>query len=137
MSLLLDALKKAGQGPHQETGEQGMPRTADELTLEEHPDTEPAGTAPAQPQIQAQAKPRPDAARQAGKKMFAAKKLPIRGRVQMGIVPMALIGGAVFAAGYGTYLWYELTPHQQAVLPHPVVPVHQAPPPPSQPAPGR
>jgi Tfp pilus assembly protein PilF len=127
MSLLLDALKKAGQnGPQQEGGKQETSRTMPELTLEEHPG---GGKAHA-----TQTEPRPDAARLAGKKMFTAKTAPIRGRIQLGIVPITLIGGAVFAAAYGSYLWYQITPHRPAVRPHPV-PVHQPAPPPSPPAP--
>ena len=116
MSLLLDALKKAGQGPQQNAGEQETPRTASELTLEEHPGTRQPKTT--------QANPRPDAARLAGKKMFTAKTASIRGKIQLGIIPTALIGGTIFAAAYGGYLWYQLRPHHQAVRSHPA-PVHQ------------
>jgi len=116
MSLLLDALKKAGQGPQHEAGEQETLPAAAGLTLEEHSGTKPSHAAHAQP--------RPDAARKAGEKMFTAKTAPFRGRIQLGIIPTALIGGAIFAAAYGGYLWYQIRPHHPAVRPQPA-PVRQ------------
>lgn len=115
MSLLLDALKK-----QRDTAEQ--PGTA-------------AGLTPEDPsKAKSSARPRTEAARNAGKNLFAAKTTPVRGRIQLGIIPIALIGGTVFASAYGVYLWYELTPHHSAAV-RPAPPPHQAAPAPSHPAP--
>jgi len=111
MSLLLDALKKAGQDRQHNAAGQQAPRTA-----------------------AAHARPKAEAARDVGRKLFAAKKIaPVLGRIQLGIIPIALIGGTVLATAYGAYLWYELTPHRPAT--RPVPPPHQTAPPPSPPAP--
>jgi Tfp pilus assembly protein PilF len=103
MSLLLDALKKAGQGRQNDAAGQ-------------HPPTDGTSAQPAAATASSRA---------AGKKLFSAKLPPVRGRIQLGIVPMALIGGSIFAAIYGTYLWYELRPVPAAVRPA----VHRPPPP--------
>jgi Tfp pilus assembly protein PilF len=121
MSLLLDALKKAGQDRQNEAVEQKTPRTADELALEELPEEQQRKAVHA----------RPEPARDAGKKLFAAKTALVRGRIQLGIIPIALISGAVIAAAGGIYVWYEMTPHRPAVraLPPPYQPSLPASPP--------
>ncbi|MBI1174931.1 MAG: tetratricopeptide repeat protein [Sideroxydans sp.] len=118
MSLLLDALKKAGQNRQDDaTGEQtDMPQRTAELTLEEHP-----GTSRGQ-----SAQPIPETARNAGKNLFAAKAAPVRARrLRLGIIPIALISGAVLATAGGIYVWYEITPHPVArrVTPPPPPPL--------------
>ncbi len=105
MSLLLDAMKKSGQGA-QSTG----------LTLEEAPAAARASAPP------------DETARAAGQNLFAAKKkAPPRRRWKLGLVPTTLLICGTIGAGYGYYVWRELNPPVQRVA------VRNPPPPPSQP----
>ncbi|HMC12726.1 MAG TPA: hypothetical protein VKG67_00085, partial [Gallionellaceae bacterium] len=90
MSLLLDALKKSGQKQNATANGSGAPPDATPgLTLEELHTQQPQ---PAQP-----AHSRSEPARDAGKNLFAAKKAaPAKGKIKLGIVPIALIGGVLF-----------------------------------------
>lgn len=102
MSLLLDAMKKSGQGA-QSTG----------LTLEEAPAAARASAPP------------DETARAAGQNLFAAKKkAPARRRWKLGLVPTTLLICGTIGAGYGYYVWRELNPPVQRVA------VRNPPPPP-------
>lgn len=113
MSLLLDALKKSGQG--QNAPDDAAPG----LSLEELPTQQP------QPALQAQSAPsRSEPARDAGKNLFAAKKTsPAKGKIKLGIVPIALIAGTVIGSAYGYYVWREISGPPVAVRPAPPRPI--------------
>lgn len=114
MSLLLDAMKKSGQGTHG-TG----------LSLEEHPNQATAQAAAASSTA--------DASRAAGQNLFAAKKkISPRRRWNLGLVPTTLLICGTLGAGYGYYLWTELNPPVQrvAVRPPPPPPIQVITPPP-------
>lgn len=95
MSLLLDALKKAGQERAASTAE-GLPGSA---------------ASPNDPTNY-------DPARAAVKKLFSAKAAPAHGRLQIGIIPMALAGGIVLASVGGLYVWYQMSAYTPKVAPH-------------------
>lgn len=102
MSLLLDAMKKSGQGA-QSTG----------LTLEDAPAASRASAPP------------DETARAAGQNLFSAKKkAPPRRRWKLGLVPTTLLICGTIGAGYGYYVWRELNPPVQRVA------VRNPPPPP-------
>jgi tetratricopeptide (TPR) repeat protein len=104
MSLLLDALKKAGD---KQNG------TASGLTLEAAPPSRAASIDPAA------------SSRAAGESLFAAKKKrPAAGRWNLGLIPTTFLICSVLGAGYGYYVWLELQPRQPVVL-------RTAPPPPA------
>jgi Flp pilus assembly protein TadD len=116
MSLLLDALKKSGDSK--------TPSAAD-LELEEIQPTplRKSGTQ-AEPTISAQTGPinsalpptspaKTSTGRAAGENLFAAKKAPPRRRINLGIVPIALIAGGLFGTCYGFYVYLEITPANQ------------------------
>lgn len=129
MSLLLDALKKSGQGQNAASeGSGGMPPNSPPgLSLEELPAQQPSRPAQQTRAVPARSEP----ARDAGKNLFASKKAaPAKGKMKLGIVPIALIAGSVFAAGYGYYVWREISGPPVAVRPVPPRPVEQV-----QPAP--
>ena len=88
MSLLLDALKKSGAAESKTNDRPNQP-----LDAAHPPATEPS--------------------RVAGENLFAAKKAPAKKHWRPGIVPVALIAGAIFAAGGGFYVYLEITPHNQ------------------------
>lgn len=102
MSLLLDALKKSGDGSHKSDGMSG-------LSLE---DASPARTS--QPAAQpASASP----SRTAGETLFAAKKKKPASagfRWTLGLVPTTLLICSIIGAGYGYYVWLEIQPPKQA-----------------------
>lgn len=114
MSLLLDALKKAGQD-RQDGKAEGQP--GDPLDALHQ-------TSPAGPQVD------DGTARDAVKNLFSAK-LPTEGRLRLGILPIALGGGLILAAAGGGYVWYEIS----ANTPVAVAPIHASPPPAARPAP--
>ncbi len=80
MSLLLDALKKTGQARQYGTSDDASHLVA------------------------------PDVARSAGHNLFAAKSAPAHYRARIGIIPLALMGGALLAALGGYYVWRETSP---------------------------
>lgn len=119
MSLLLDALKKAGEA---------KPHSLNALELEE------IQPAPRKPIVQAKAEPtlspgsdqnippssgsaptanKTSSSRAAGENLFSAKKVPAKKRIQLGIVPIALITGGILGSGYGFYVYVEITPPNQ------------------------
>ena len=99
MSLLLDALKKTGQAqPDVMQGTPSSPRTPS-LTLETLPET---------PKKKTAREAENDLARMSAHNLFAAK--PVRTGTRLGIVPLALIAGLLFAAGGSYYVWREISP---------------------------
>lgn len=107
MSLLLDALKKAGDNQQQST----------RLTLEEAPSSR---TASASSSANA-------SSRAAGETLFAAKKKkPAGGSWKLGLVPTTLLIALVLGSAYGYYVWLQISPPSQ-----PRVAQRTAPPPPS------
>ena len=50
------------------------------------------------------------AARAAGNNLFSAKRVISQKRFQLGIVPIAFIGGSLFAVAGSIYLYYQITP---------------------------
>jgi len=124
MSLLLDALKRSGQKQNATANGSGAPPDATPgLTLEELHTQQPQ---PAQP-----AHSRSEPARDAGKNLFAAKKAaPAKGKIKLGIVPIALIGGVLFGSAYGYYVWRQISGPPVAARPapsHPVQPIQPSP----------
>lgn len=61
-----------------------------------------------------------EAARDAGRKLFAAKLLQVSGKMQLGIIPVALASGALLAAAGGLYVWYQTRPQPPVAYPPPV-----------------
>lgn len=106
MSLLLDALKKAGSTtpPGDKTGKFQAPGLS-EMTLEELPGS--AAVPPAAPGNIPNSTPR-----SSGENLFAAKKAPVQKRFQynLGIVPTAIIIGLVLGTAGGIYVWIEIQP---------------------------
>lgn len=99
MSLLLDALKKTGQAQSdviQETP--SSPRTP-KLTLE---------TLPEIPKEKTARETEDDPARMSAHNLFAAK--PVRTGTRLGIIPLALLAGLLFAAAGSYYVWREISP---------------------------
>lgn len=142
MSLLLDALKKSGDADSNATGLSGIqledihpsPTRAHRVEPEDMA-ARPAPRAPldATPPI-ASATPQKATAssRAAGENLFAAKKAtPAKKRKRLGIVPMAMIGGGIFAVIGGLYVYNEITPPQQRFYHFASTPSPSAPPPPS------
>lgn len=152
MNLLLDARKKIELALDQTGVHKAVePQLTETLRLEEHPAPAPSqeGVPPPAPKPPegrvpggATARVRGDVrddARTAGKNLFAAKSAPARTGRRLGIIPIALIGGALLAAGGGYYVWREITPPAQAQRaipkPPPAPIVNAAPPPAPAPAP--
>jgi tetratricopeptide (TPR) repeat protein len=118
MSLLLDALKKSD-------GNKDKHVSIDDLKLEE------IQPAPARPLVSAQSETqsasgtgqssaisatspsKTNSSRAAGENLFAAKKTPPKKRRRLGAVPIALIGGGIFAVVYGSYVYIQITPPNQ------------------------
>lgn len=88
MSLLLDALKKTGAAESKANDRLVMPLDGAHQEL--------SGTA-----------------RAAGENLFSAKKAPVKKHLRLGIVPMALIAGGLFAIAGGWYVYLEITPPNQ------------------------
>jgi Flp pilus assembly protein TadD len=148
MNLLLDARKKIELALDQTGVHKAVePQLTEALRLEElsvpassregippsapkSPEGRASGSAPAVAH---------DDPRAAGKNLFAAKFAPTREGRRLGIIPIALISGALLAAGGGYYVWREITPPAQAQRPPPNPPpapiVNAAPPPTPAPAP--
>ncbi len=115
MSLLLDALKKSDESKDKHV-------SIDELKLEE---IQPAPARTVQPaqssaaenyQANTTSSPTPgktSTSRAAGENLFAAKKTPPKKRRKLGAVPIALIGGGIFAVVYGSYVYIQITPPNQ------------------------
>ncbi|MDO8412340.1 MAG: hypothetical protein Q7S51_00975 [Gallionellaceae bacterium] len=99
MSLLLDALKKTGAAQH--SAAQGNTSNG-------------GNTAPAVA-----------SARAAGQNLFAAKTLPTHIKGRLGIIPLALIGGLLLAAGGGYYLWRAISPVPALSRPSAAAPLMQ------------
>jgi tetratricopeptide (TPR) repeat protein len=115
MSLLLDALKKSD-------GSKDKHVSIDELKLEEiqPAPARPASTQAAQPPVagtiqtnSTSSLSKASASRAAGDNLFAAKKAPPKKRIRLGTVPIALIGGGIFAVVYGSYVYVQVTPPNQ------------------------
>ncbi len=113
MSLLLDAMKKSGDGQQQSTGLSG-------LTLEEHTPSRSSASSAA---------PTSAPSRAAGETLFSAKqKKSASFKWKLGLVPTTLLLALVFGSGYGYYVWLQLQPPSQphmaqqrpVVLPPPV-----------------
>jgi len=115
MSLLLDALKKSGDAKTPSPAELELediqpaplrkPSTQTDSVL--HADT--SKTASPVPPVISNA----GSGRAAGENLFAAKKTPPKKRIKLGIVPIAIIVGALFGSGYGFYVYLEITPPNQ------------------------
>lgn len=133
MSLLLDALKKSGEAAEKSTGLADIqledahvsPARQDRAQTETPHSTHTQTHSPA-PQPSGAGKA--SATRAAGENLFAAKKAPVKKRQRLGIVPIALIAGGLFAAGGSIYVYLEITPPNQR-------PFYHAPTPPAPPAP--
>lgn len=111
MSLLLDALKKTGSSDtHARATNTGL----SEMSLEELPGKPAYAATPQAAAISpAPSTNPPPSPRSAGENLFAAKKAPAMSKkfqYNLGIVPTALIVGAILGTGYGSYVWYELQP---------------------------
>ncbi len=127
MSLLLDARKKAELALQQEGGRN---RASDlELSLEDvaprSPATSPESTIQSTaipPDISAGSTPAVHTASQraTGQNLFKAKAMPARARMRLGIVPIALISGALLVIAGGIYVWREISPPSPIPPPHPV-----------------
>ena len=98
MSLLLDALKKAGRNGQDAAHDGASPAHTTELTLE---------SPSALPRQKAAQQIEDNLARITGQNLFAAKSSPAHSRPKLGIVPIALISGLLFAAGGAYYIWHE------------------------------
>ena len=134
MSLLLDARKKIELAMEQTGVHKAVePQLSETLRLEDTPDAAqraaPVRDAPdGVPFTAARGDPRA-----AGQNLFAAKAAPSRAGGRLGIIPIALISGAVIAAGGGYYVWREISPapvmQRQAPMPPPAQPIANAAPP--------
>lgn len=122
MSLLLDALKKSGKNQNATANGSGAtPAAPPGLTLEELPRQQPQSAQPAPT--------RSEPARDAGKNLFTAKKAaPAKGKIKLGIVPIALIAGTLIGSGYGYYVWRQISGPSTALRPAPPRPVQPVPP---------
>ncbi len=118
MSLLLDALKKSD-------GNKDKHVSIDDLKLEE---IQPSPVRPVtgaqsealptsgnnQTNVSSPASPsKTSSSRAAGENLFAAKKTPQKKRRRLGPVPIAAIGGGIFAVVYGSYVYIQITPPNQ------------------------
>jgi tetratricopeptide (TPR) repeat protein len=118
MSLLLDAMKKSD-------GTKDKLVSIDDLQLEEIQPSparpvvgaqaeSPTASVVTQTSVNAPASPsKTTSSRAAGENLFAAKKTPPKKRRRLGIVPIALIGGGLFAVTYGSYVYIQITPPNQ------------------------
>ncbi len=110
MSLLLDALKKTGQGA---TGLSASDKLS-EMTLEDFP------SKPTSPQSSTTNKSSATTSnatpRSTGENLFAAKKAPVSKKFQykLGLVPTASIIGLVLGTAGGIYVWMEIQPPKAA-----------------------
>lgn len=114
MSLLLDALKKSGQAaaanaPASQDNSAHTPEPTPSLTLENLP--------PEPPRQKTARAVEDDLARLSGHKLFTVKAAPARPR--LGIIPIALIAGSLFAAGGGYHVWREISPAPSKPPPNP------------------
>jgi Tfp pilus assembly protein PilF len=103
MSLLLDALKKTGAA---QAGLDAKSAPMPELTLTELDlEAKPHQSAPL-------AAPTPTTPRSTGENLFSAKKAPARRRFKynLGLIPTALIIGAVLGIAGSVYVWIEIQP---------------------------
>ena len=120
MSLLLDARKKVELSLQPSDAHAGA-GTQDRLSLEALPASTP--------------KKKPDESHhtpQRAANLFAAKAAPARTKGRLGIIPIAIIGGLVLAAGGGYYVWREMSPlpmQQRSPAPPPAMPIAKAVPP--------
>ncbi|MBI4938868.1 MAG: tetratricopeptide repeat protein [Nitrosomonadales bacterium] len=133
MNLLLDARKKIELALEQTGVHKPVePQLSNALQLENPPaSTAPGGTRPIGGPGAAPARSTPPDTRPAGgpgaasdavaagKNLFAAKSAPARTGRRLGIIPTALLSGAVIAAAGGYYVWREITPPAQALRPLP------------------
>ncbi len=109
MSLLLDALKKTGQGENSQRASGPSPsNNLFEMTLEDSPSKPTSTPAPA---TSSNASPR-----STGENLFAAKKAPVSKKFQykLGIVPSTIIFGLVLGTAGGIYVWMEIQPPKAA-----------------------
>jgi tetratricopeptide (TPR) repeat protein len=133
MSLLLDALKKSGEYESKASGLADMqledahvsPKRvavaqADALHSEEsHPQSAPP-IMPSPSKI--------TQTRAASENLFAAKKMPVKKRRRLGIVPIAIIAGGLLAVAGGIYVYLEITPpNQRPFYSPPAAPVAKPP----------
>lgn len=117
MSLLLDALKKSGQArpeaaadaPASRDSSAHTPEPAPSLTLENLP--------PEPPRQKTARAVEDDLARLSGHNLLTVKAAPARPR--LGIIPIALIAGSLFAAGGGYHVWREISPAPSKPPPNP------------------
>ena len=104
MSLLLDALKKTGQGATRLSASDKL----SEMTLEDLPAKSSS--------LQSSATTSNATPRSTGENLFAAKKAPVSKKFQykLGIVPTASIIGLVLGTAGGIYVWMEIQPPKAA-----------------------
>lgn len=122
MSLLLDALKKSGHGQNATANESSAPPdissglTLEDLPAQSSPSSLPQQSPQTQPTPTALPASRSEPTRDAGKNLFAAKKkaAPVKRKIQLGIVPIALICGTLFGSGYGYYVYLQIQPRPVA-----------------------
>jgi len=109
MSLLLDAMKKSGEGTKSTGLSLEDPTPSSRNTSSESADT--------------------NNSRAAGQALFAAKKKKEapKFRWKLGLVPTTFIICSVLGAGYGFYVWQQLNPRQPQIAQHPVAPPPAAP----------
>ena len=119
MSLLLDARKKVELSLQPSDAHAGAgTQSAGGLSLEASTPKKKSDELPHTPQRAAN--------------LFAAKAAPARTKGRLGIIPIAIIGGLVFAAGGGYYVWREISPppmQRHSPPPPPATPIAKAAPP--------
>ncbi len=121
MSLLLDALKKSGDGSHKSDGMSGLSLEDASPARTQQPAAQPAAATPS---------------RAAGETLFAAKKKKPASagfRWKLGLVPTTLLICSVIGAGYGYYVWLEIQPPKRPQVAQRPVPPRLRPPPRSPP----
>lgn len=133
MSLLLDALKKSGEY------ESKTPELSEMQLEDAHVSPKRAAIAQADalhseeshPQSTPPVMPSPSKitqTRAASENLFAAKKMPVKKRKRLGIVPIAIIAGGLFAVVGGIYIYLEITPpNQRPFYSPPAAPVAKPP----------
>ncbi len=123
MSLLLDALKKTGQGANGQTPSNSL----SEMSLEDFP-SKSTSKSTSTPAPATSSNPSP---RSTGENLFAAKKAPVSKKFQydLGIVPTAIIIGLLLGTAGGIYVWMEIQPPKAAQYqsPYPSVAANTAP----------
>jgi len=119
MSLLLDALKKSGEAkPHSPIElelEDIQPVPARKPSAQTSTEPTPSSTTNQNnpPPSSAQPPSKTNSGRAAGENLFAAKKVPAKKRMRLGIIPIAIITGGILGSGYGFYVYVEITPPNQ------------------------